>query len=60
MESQPQSQPNVIGNHATVTFAFAGNKQLMGKIDTGATTSSLHATNIKTNGSQVSFVCDVS
>lgn len=52
------SQPNVIGNHTGVRFAAFNNAEATGKVDTGATTSSLHATNIKMNGSKVSFVCD--
>jgi hypothetical protein len=51
-------QSNVIGNHTPVAFAALGNVEVTGKVDTGATTSSLHATNIKVNGGQVSFVCD--
>ena len=53
-----QSQQNVIRNHVPVRFASVGNKEITGKVDTGATTSSLHATNVKTHGNQVSFVCD--
>lgn len=58
MENTTSQQANVIGNHTPVRFASVGNKEIAGKVDTGATTSSLHATNIKTNGNKVSFVCD--
>lgn len=48
-----------IGNTVPVTFITIGNKTVDGKVDTGATTSSLHAENISVdkNGGQVSFVC---
>lgn len=49
---------NLIGNEADITFVDIG-KTIKGKVDTGATTSSIHATNIKINQHQVSFVCDV-
>lgn len=45
---------NVVGNTVKVGFT-AFNRVVEGKVDTGATTSSLHATNIRTNGNQVSF-----
>lgn len=50
-------QQNIIGNEAEVTFATLGNRKLVGKVDTGATTSSLHATNIRVSGGRVQFVC---
>jgi hypothetical protein len=43
-----------LGVHAAVGFPMF-NKQVEGKVDTGATTSSLHATNIKAQGGRVSF-----
>lgn len=55
---QTSQQSNIIGNHVPVRFASVGNKEITGKVDTGATTSSLHATNVRANGSKVSFVCD--
>lgn len=56
---EPTSQQsNVIGNHTPVSFNALGNAEITGKVDTGATTSSLHATNIKVNGGKVSFVSD--
>lgn len=49
-----------LGMMAPVTFASFGNKTLQGKVDTGATTSSLHARDIRVDSAQskVSFVCD--
>lgn len=47
----------VIGNTAVVTFLQFRNVEIEGKVDTGATTSSLHAENISVNGSRVSFMC---
>ena len=55
--SSQENSKKVIGNDAVVTFANLGNKSLEGKVDTGATTSSLHAEQIKTSGNSVSFVC---
>jgi hypothetical protein len=56
------STPNqrVIGNTVTVTFTQLNQKGISSKVDTGATTSSLHATNITVNhdNSSVSFSCD--
>lgn len=48
-----------LGSDATITFATLGNRQVHGKVDTGATTSSLHAENIKVNrtNNSVSFSC---
>lgn len=56
---QNDTQKKVIGNDAIVTFANLGNKSLEGKVDTGATTSSLHAEQIKVNqnNKSVSFIC---
>jgi hypothetical protein len=47
----------VLGNTAKVEFSSFGNRAVEGKVDTGATTSSLHATNINVNQQrgQVSF-----
>lgn len=50
-------QQNIIGNEVEISFATLGNRALMGKVDTGATTSSLHATNIQVSGNRVTFVC---
>lgn len=50
-------QQNIIGNEVEVTFATMGNRKLAGKVDTGATTSSLHATNVRVSGERVQFVC---
>lgn len=40
---------HTIGNDVEVRFTSVGNKTTHGKVDTGATTSSLHATNITVN-----------
>jgi hypothetical protein len=53
------SQTNVIGNHTEVRFPSLGNRETTGKVDTGATTSSLHAVDVKVHGGQVSFISDV-
>ena len=47
-----------IGNTADVSFNQLGQNTIQCKIDTGATTSSLHATNISVNGNRVTFTCD--
>jgi hypothetical protein len=51
-----QEDKHVLGNDAEVKF-MSFNRSAMGKVDTGATTSSLHATDItmSKSGSQVSF-----
>lgn len=58
-ELEQSHTERVIGNYAPVTFVMF-NKAIEGKIDTGATTSSLHASNIQTDksGTRVSFVCE--
>lgn len=56
-DSEQENNKKVIGNNAVVTFANLGNKSIEGKVDTGATTSSLHAEQIKVNGNSVSFIC---
>lgn len=50
---------STLGMTATIRFAAFGNRELQGKIDTGATTSSLHASNIRVNKEQntVTFQC---
>lgn len=47
----------VLGNTAEVVFAPLGGRAVVGKVDTGATTSSLHAEDIKVNGNNVRFRC---
>jgi hypothetical protein len=47
-------QSTVVGNTVKVGFTTF-NRGAEGKVDTGATTSSLHATNIRTSGNNVSF-----
>lgn len=47
----------VLGNMAEVVFASFGNQAVKGKVDTGATTSSLHAEDIHMQNSSVSFKC---
>lgn len=48
-----------LGMTARVRFASFGNRELQGKVDTGATTSSLHATDIKVDQQRnsVTFRC---
>ncbi len=41
-----------LSNTAQVSFAQFGDRSIQGKVDTGATTSSLHATNITVNKGQ--------
>jgi hypothetical protein len=55
-----QSGATVVGNTVKVGFV-AFNRSAEGKVDTGATTSSLHATNIQVDQrrNRVSFNCDV-
>ena len=57
IEKSP-TQP-LLGNTAQVTFAQFGDKAIEGKVDTGATTSSLHAKRIHvdSNSQTVSFIC---
>jgi len=47
----------VIGNTAQVTFLSLGGRGVEGKVDTGATTSSLHAEDIQQGRGQVRFRC---
>lgn len=49
---------HTLGNSTTIKFVSVSNKSSEAKVDTGATVSSLHATNIRTNGSNVSFQSD--
>lgn len=53
---QSSGEKHTLGNEAEVRF-LAFNKSIHGKVDTGATTSSLHATKISVSrdGNQVSF-----
>lgn len=46
-----------IGSSVRITFAALGEKEAEGKVDTGATTSSMHAENIRHGNGSVSFVC---
>lgn len=48
-------EKKTIGNEVEVRF-LSFNKSASGKVDTGATTSSLHAERISMNGGQVSFM----
>ena len=50
----------LLGNTAGITFVQLGGKTIIGKVDTGATTSSLHASNIEVNERRrsVSFKCE--
>lgn len=48
----------LVGDLVKVSFTGLNNpKELMGKIDTGATVSSLHSDNFKINGQQITFTC---
>jgi hypothetical protein len=49
----------LIGDIAMVKFtSLSSPKELQGKVDTGATISSLHADHYKINGNTVTFVCE--
>lgn len=50
---------STLGMTAMVRFAAFGNRELQGKVDTGATTSSLHASDIQVNKERntVTFHC---
>ena len=54
-------QSHTIGNEVEVHFTSVGNRTATGKVDTGATTSSLHASDITINQERnsVTFKCDV-
>lgn len=56
---EPGAEQNTIGNNVHIIFTSLNNKEITGKVDTGATTSSLHAENIQVdkNSNRVSFVC---
>lgn len=58
MDNSTSTEKTTIGNNVQVTFVNA-NVTADGKVDTGATTSSIHATNILTNNGQVTFNCPV-
>ncbi len=48
----------LVGDIVRVSFTGLNNpKELQGKVDTGATISSLHADNYKINGQQIQFTC---
>jgi len=48
----------LVGDLVRVSFTGLNNpKELQGKIDTGATVSSLHSDNFKINGQQITFSC---
>lgn len=50
-------EQRTIGSEESVTFVTLRGRQLTGKVDSGATTSCLHAKEVSVQGSQVSFVC---
>jgi hypothetical protein len=58
-ENPPSQNGKTLGSKATITFASMGKNPIEGKVDTGATTSSLHAENINVNQQRgtVTFVC---
>lgn len=53
------TENNSLGTVAIVQFITLGNRKVDGKVDTGATTSSLHAEDIRVNqnNNSVSFLC---
>lgn len=52
------SDQEVLGSLAVIKFPSLGGKEVRGKVDTGATTSSLHAVNISVlKNNTVSFKC---
>jgi len=57
--TEVSTDKKTLGSSANVAFVTLGNRGVEGKVDTGATTSSLHAENIKvnSNGGSVSFTC---
>lgn len=58
-KSISEAGPITLGTTTTVKFTSISEKPVTAKVDTGATTSSLHATNVKVHGNQVSFTCEV-
>jgi hypothetical protein len=57
--TEESADKKTLGDTASVSFVTLGNQSVEGKVDTGATTSSLHADNIKINknSNSVSFNC---
>lgn len=57
--TEESADKRTLGDTASVSFVTLGNQNVEGKVDTGATTSSLHADNIKINknANTVSFNC---
>ena len=51
------SQNKILGNNVPIKFPLLSHQPIVGMIDTGATTSSLHATNIQQKGDSVTFQC---
>lgn len=53
-----EQKPSTLGSYTNVYFPYLG-KTIKGKVDTGATTSSLHGTNVNIEKKQgtVSFIC---
>ena len=58
-ESMDQPEVHTLGSQARVVFPMFKDVELDGKVDTGATSSSLHATNVKMGDNRVSFMCDL-
>lgn len=59
MANPTLSPDKILGNDTNIVFVAFGNKSINGKVDTGATNSSLHAENIQINkpNNSVSFTC---
>lgn len=59
MDQQPEK--NVIGNNVVIRFTSLNHKEAEGKVDTGATTSSLHAVNVRIDkpSNRVMFTSDI-
>lgn len=55
--SNDESSSRTLGDTASIVFTSLGGNKIDGKVDTGATTSSMHADNIQLNNGSVSFCC---
>lgn len=61
--NDPIAKENVevhtLGGQARVVFPMFNNAAINGKVDTGATSSSLHASDVQVRNGRVSFACDM-